>query len=81
MMSNFGRLELLEPYDPNRELCALTDASYMGLVFILFHRRQDNNWSIVQVGSTTLKGSQSRWHLSELEAIAIDYLFTKTHFF
>ena len=71
LMSNFGRLELLEPYDPYRELCALTDASYMGLAFILFQRRQDNNWSIVQVGSTTLKGSQSRWHPSELEALTI----------
>ena len=40
LMSNFGRLELLEPYDPNRDLCALTDASYMGLAFILFQKRE-----------------------------------------
>ena len=79
-MSNFGRLELLEPYDPTKDLCALTDASYLGLAFILFQKRSDGNWSIVQVGSTTLKGSQLRWHLSELEALAIDYLFSKSHF-
>ena len=47
LMSNFGRFELLEPYDPKKELCALTYASYMGLAFILFQRRDDGNWCIL----------------------------------
>ena len=40
LMANFGNLELLEPYDSMRELCALTDTSYLGLAFILFKKGQ-----------------------------------------
>ena len=80
-MTNFANLEYLEPYDASKELYVLTDASYSGLEFILFqHKANGQGWCIVMVGSTTLKGSQKNWYPSELELLAIDYMFTKTHF-
>ena len=52
----------------------------MGLAFILLQKKDNRHWGILQVGSSTLKGSQQNWYPSELELLAVDYLFTKKHF-
>ena len=50
IVANFGRLEYLRPYDPSNQLLCLTDASYLGLGFILFQKDRDGKYSIVMVG-------------------------------
>merc|ERR1712082_358262 len=59
----------------------MTDASNNRLGFILFQKDEDRKASIVQVGSTCLKNAQIRWHLSELELLAIQYYLKKCHFY
>merc|ERR1712030_250983 len=62
IISKFGNLEYLRPYDPNNQLLCLTDASYLGLGFILFQQDKNGKFSIVMVGSTSLKDAQCRWY-------------------
>ena len=81
VIANFGNLEYLRPYDPTNQLFCLTDASYLGLGFILFQKDKDNSWSIVMVGSTCLKNAQIRWHPTELELLAVYYCLSKCHYF
>lgn len=79
LKEKFGNPQLLRPYDPKKPLFALTDASFAGLAFILLQQESDIQWSVVQVGSTTLKGAQSCWNPSELELLAVYYMLSKAN--
>ena len=59
----------------------MTDASINGLRFVLFQKDSKGKTSLVQVGSTCLKNAQVRWHLSELELLAVQYCLKKCHFY
>ncbi len=80
IVANFGNLEYLRPYDPSNQLLCLTDASYLGLGFILFQKDKDGKYSIVMVGSTSFKNAQSRWYPTELELLAIYYYLSRCHY-
>ena len=81
IIESLSKLEKLEPYDPNNDLYALVDASLMGLGFILFQKDSNGRSSILQAGSTSLKHTQVRWAIPELELLACKFMLNKCHFY
>ena len=74
-----GKL-VLRPFNPNYDTELITDASRIGLGFILLqvdpltgHRH------LIQCGSRSLTGPESRYATCELEGLAILYGVTKCH--
>ena len=77
MIQNLTKLEYLQLFKQGNTLHAMTDVSINGLEFVLFQKDSARKTSIVQVGSTSLKNAQVRWHTSELELLEIQYCLKK----
>ena len=62
-----GRLLMTAPmltyFDPSKETRLHTDASTLGLDFLLLHKptNSNSNWRVVQVGSRFLTDAESRY--------------------
>ena len=72
----------LTPFDPTRQTELLTDASKIGLGFLLRQRGDDGIWRPVQCGSRSLAGHEANWSgAAELEALAVAWAAKKSTFF
>ena len=68
----------LKTFNPNYETELVTDASRIGLGFALLQVDPiTGNRQLVQCGSRSLTGPESRWAVCELEILAIFYAITK----
>ena len=52
VIENLSKPEFLHPYQQGNRLYAMTDASLVGLGFILYQKDSARHCSIIQVGST-----------------------------
>ena len=69
---------ILKTFNPNYETELVTDASRIGLGFALLQVDPlTGNRQLVQCGSRSLTGPESRWAVCELEILAIFYAITK----
>ena len=61
-------------FDPDKKTCLHTDASTMGLGFVLLQRAKGSNgeWKTVQAGSTFLTDTESRYAV-KLECLAVTW--------
>jgi len=66
-----------------KETYLYTDASTLGIGFILMQKQQENDgeWKIVQAGSRFLTDTESRYAVIELECLAIAWAVKKSHTF
>lgn len=67
-------------FDLNKETHLYTDASTLGLGFVLMQKHNDE-WKIVQAGSRFLTGTEGRYAVIELECLAIAWAVKKCHIF
>ena len=81
VIASLSDLDKLEPFNPENELVALVDASYLGLGFVLFQKDSNGRTSLLQAGSTNLKHAQVRWSMPELELLAVKYMLNKCNFY
>ena len=73
---------VLKIFDPDLDTELVTDASRVGLGFVL--QQQDpasKNWHLVQCGSRKLTDCESRWAVCELECLAILFGIIKSRHF
>ncbi len=69
---------ILKNFDANWKTQVVTDASRSGLGFALMQQDPDTNkWFLVQCGSRTTSGAESRYAVCELEGLAIDFAVRK----
>ena len=69
---------VLRPFNPNHDTELLTDASRIGLGFILLQADPlTGNRHLIQCGSRSLTGPETRYAVCELEGLAILYGITK----
>ena len=81
VIASLSDLDKLEPFNPENELVALVDASYIGLGCVLFQKDSNGRTSLLQAGSTNLKHAQVRWSMPELELLAVKYMLNKCNFY
>ena len=67
-------------FDTNKETRLYTDASRLGLGFVLM-QKQNDEWKTVQAGSRFLTDTESRYAVIELECLAIAWAVKKCHIF
>ena len=63
-------------FDPARSTCLCTDASRLGLGFVL-QQRSGEAWVLVQAGSRFLSDAESRYAIIELEMLAVSWAVSK----
>ena len=70
-------------FDLDKETCLHTDASTMGLGFVLLQRAKgsDGEWKTVQAGSRFLTDTESRYAVIELECLAVAWGVKKCQIF
>lgn len=70
-------------FDPKKETHLYTDASTLGVGFVLMQKQQgtDGEWKTVQAGSRFLTDTESRYAVIELECLAIAWAVKKCHIF
>ena len=87
MQCTTWQTDLIRPvltyFDPSKETCLHTDASTLGLGFLLLQRQTNVNsdWSVVQAGSRFLTDAESRYAVIELECLAVAWAIKKCHLF
>ena len=68
---------MLKNFNPHLETQVVTDASRLGVGFILRQRDKAGQWRLIQCGSRALNGPESRYAICEIEAIGILYAIQK----
>ena len=70
-------------FDLGKETCLHTDASRMGVGFVLRQRAKHSNeeWKTVQAGSRFLTDTETRYAVIELECLAVAWAIKKCHIF
>ena len=69
---------ILKPFNPNHDTELITDASRIGLGFALLQVDPlTGNRHLIQCGSRSLSGPETRYAVCELEGLAILYAITK----
>ena len=68
---------VLKNFNPHLETQVVTDASRLGVGFILRQRDKAGQWRLIQCGSRALNGPESRYAVCEIEAIGILYAIQK----
>lgn len=74
---------VLAYFDQSRETHLYTDASTLGLGFLLLQRQhsEGSDWRVVQAGSRFLTDTESRYAVIELECLAVAWAIKKYHLF
>ena len=75
---------ILAYFDPSKEPHLHTDASTLGLGFLLLLQKStesDSDWRVVQAGSRFLSDTESRYAVIELECLAVAWAIKKCHLF
>ena len=74
---------VLAYFDPSKETRLYTDASTLGLGFLLVQKPTNANseWRVVQAGSRFLSDAESRYAVIELECLAVAWAIKKCHLF
>ena len=74
---------ILAYFDPSKETHLHTDASTLGLGFLLLQKstESDSDWRVVQAGSRFLSDTESRYAVIELECLAVAWAIKKCHLF
>ena len=74
---------MLTYFDPSKETRLHTDASTLGLGFLLLQKPTNSNsdWRVVQAGSRFLTDAESRYAVIELECLAVAWAIKKCHLF
>ena len=70
-------------FDTTKETCLHTDASTLGIGFVLLQKSTDGTkeWRIVQAGSRFLTDAESRYAVIELECLAVAWAIKKCNIF
>ena len=70
-------------FDPTKDTRLYTDASRLGLGFLLMQKSQQNEseWKLVQAGSRFLTDAETRYAVIELECLAVTWAIKKCHIF
>ena len=71
-------------FDPSKETRLHTDASTLGLGFLLLQKQSGSSsadWRVVQAGSRFLTNTESRYAVIELECLAVAWAIKKCHMF
>ena len=70
-------------FDLGKETCLHTDASTMGIEFVLLQRATDSDeeWKTIQAGSRFLTDTETRYAVIELECLAVAWAVKKCHIF
>ena len=69
------------PFDPTLHSYLLTDASRIGLGYVLLQYGPDQKPRIIKCGSTSLTDCQTRYAVIELEALAIQWAIQHCEYF
>ena len=73
---------VVKPFDAKLKTELLTDAARLGgLGYALIQRHEDGTLRLIQCGSRSLSGPESRYATNELEALAIVYAVKDCHFY
>ena len=74
---------VLAYFDASKETHLYTDASTLGLNFLLLQKQSAGNsdWRVVQAGSRFLSDTESRYAIIELEFLAVAWAIKKCHLF
>ena len=66
-------------FDPTKDTRLYTDASRLGLGFLLMQKSQQNEseWKLVQAGSRFLTDAETRYAVIELECLAVTWAIKK----
>ena len=68
-------------FDPTKDTYLHTDASMLGLGFLLMQKSNDSDWNLVQAGSRFLTDAESRYVVIELECLAVAWAIKKRNIF
>lgn len=68
---------VLKNFNPNLETQVVTDASRVGIGFILRQRDLSGQWRLIQCGSKALNGPETRYAVCEIEALGILFALRK----
>ena len=70
-------------FDASKETHLYTDASTLGLGFLLLQRQTKNtsDWRVMQAGSRFLTDTETRYAVIELECLAVAWAIKKCHLF
>ena len=72
----------LAPYDPDRKTELLTDASRLGLGFVLIQLDEvSKRWRLIRAGSTALKKAQRRYSPIQLELLGLTWALQSCKFY
>ena len=72
---------VLKNFDPSLKTQLITDASKIGIGFVLRQQEAYGKWRLIQCGSRCLNGPESRYAVCEIEALAILYAIEKCRHF
>ena len=67
-------------FDLRKETCLYTDASTLGIGFLLLQKHEDD-WKLIQAGSRFLTDTESRYAVIELECLAVAWAVKKCSMF
>ena len=68
-------------FDPTKDTYLHTDASMLGLGFLLMQKSNDSDWNLVQAGSRFLTDAESRYAVIELKCLAVAWAIKKCNIF
>ena len=68
---------VLKNFNPMLQTQVITDASRVGVGFILRQRDNSGQWRLVQCGSRALNGPESRYAVCEIEALGVLFAIQK----
>ena len=68
-------------FDPSKQLVLFTDASRIGLSYVAFLEDKNGIRKLLACGSRSVSDIESRYSISELEALALVFCFNKLRFF
>ena len=72
----------LAPYDPKRKTEMLTDASRLGLGYVLTqYDEQSERWRLIKAGSSALKGGQPNYPPIQLELLGLAWSLQSCNFY
>ena len=71
----------LDYFDPTKDTYLHTDASMLGLGFLLMQKSNDSDWNLVQAGSRFLTNTESTYAVIELECLAVAWAIKKCNLF
>ena len=72
----------LAPFDPNKKTELITDASKVGLGFVLIQYNEvSKKWELVWAGSTSLKGAQHNYPPIQLELLGLTWALQECKYY